>query len=144
MEAAVPLELPVGHLDHHLQCPTVQVAMYETLMTTWTNQALKSGCQRPLLLHNLLIIPCLIVAARFSFQSKSSNTLRPPSITPSSSGHFTTVMVLSTGPGSGSSTSSRTLCFRISTISSSVTCWWWGVQQLEVIFSTVFTNSRLI
>jgi hypothetical protein len=26
-EAAVPLELPVGHLDHHLQCPTVQVAM---------------------------------------------------------------------------------------------------------------------
>jgi hypothetical protein len=36
-------------------------------------------------------------------------------MTPSSSGHFTTVMVLSMGPGSGSSTSSRTLCFRIST-----------------------------
>ena len=37
------LELWAGHLDCRPQCPTVQVAMHESLKMTWSNQALKSG-----------------------------------------------------------------------------------------------------
>jgi len=36
-------ELRAGHVEHHLQCPTIWVAMQESLKVIWRNQALKSG-----------------------------------------------------------------------------------------------------
>lgn len=68
-----------------------------------------------LLTTSKLTIPCLAVAARCSFQSVSSNTLMPATVSPSHSVNFDTVMVLSLG-----SASSGALCFRISTIWSRV------------------------
>ena len=69
----------VGLLDHHLQCPTRQVTMVESL--TRRNQALNSGktktssLQNPLIASkqaSILIIPCLVVA-RCSFESVFSD-----------------------------------------------------------------------
>ena len=61
-----------------------------------------------------LIIPCLVLAAGCSFESVSSNTLKPVSLSPSPSVNLETVMVLSSG--SSFSASSRALCFRMSVI----------------------------
>jgi hypothetical protein len=47
-QAAFPSELQAGHPDHHLQCPTAQVAIRESLKTTWRNQAMKSAETKPL------------------------------------------------------------------------------------------------
>jgi len=33
-EEAFLLDLKAGHLDHHLQCPAIQVAMRESLQLT--------------------------------------------------------------------------------------------------------------
>jgi hypothetical protein len=37
------LELQEGHLDHHRQCPSIQVAIRKSLNFTWRDQTLKSG-----------------------------------------------------------------------------------------------------
>jgi hypothetical protein len=44
---------------------------------------------------------------------------------------FETVMVLPLGSGSGSSISLRTLCFRISSVSSSISFWSWQFSNLQ-------------
>ena len=38
-----PLHMLAGHMDHHPQCPEVQVAMKGSLKVTYRNQAMKSS-----------------------------------------------------------------------------------------------------
>jgi hypothetical protein len=61
---------------------------------------------------SILTVPCLVVAACCLFQSMSSTTLMPASISPSTSANFKTVTVLSLRLGPGSSASWRAPCFR--------------------------------
>jgi len=83
--------------------------------------------KRPVLLHilltvNILVFPCLVVAAR----SLSASMISSPSV------NFETVTVFSSCLGSGSSHLSRALCFRNSTASSSVSSRWPELSNLQI------------
>ena len=83
---------------------------------------------------SVLTVPYPVAAARCPFQSLSSNTLMPTSVTPRHSVNFNTVTVLSLGISSGHSAPSRPLCFRISTR-------WSGVSSCSWEFSNSKTSS---
>lgn len=102
----------------------IQVVMHKSLKMTWRNQKLNSGGTKissspsefHLLVgsknpHNSLSSCCCCC----SYESVSSNTLMPASVSPSPSVNSETIMVLSLGLGSVSSASSGVLCFGIST-----------------------------
>jgi hypothetical protein len=42
-QEALAIVQQAGHLNHHLQCQTTEVAMRELLKMAWRNQAMKSG-----------------------------------------------------------------------------------------------------
>jgi hypothetical protein len=107
-------EMEDGRRDHPRRCRTVEVEC--TILWRLFQETKPWSLARQiyfLLLQNHLIapiinnIPCLFVSARCSFQSVSSNTPMPGSISPSPSNNWCS--------GSISSASSRTLCVRIST-----------------------------
>ena len=111
-------DLEVIHMDFHLHCPSVQMAMHEALKKTCRNEELSPARQRPdLLLQNLCIEDknphnslsrCY---CRPLFESVSSNTFFGASSIPSLSVNFENAVVF---PSGSSTSSSRALCFRIS------------------------------
>ena len=109
------LELWAGHLDCCPQCPTVQVAMHESLKMIWRNQAQKSRETATVLHLNFFIASNHPVHSLSdfccSFQSISSNKMMPDSLNPWPSVNFKTLMVLSFDSDSDSSTYSTPLCF---------------------------------
>jgi hypothetical protein len=138
---ARPLDLKAGRRGYHLQRPTVEVAMHESLKMNSRNQVLKSGDTKTFPsaweLHSKQALSqflVTVVAARCPIQLTSSNTLMPASVPPSPSGNFNTVMVLSLGSGSGQSSPSRPLGFRISTRRSGMSSVSWEIKKYETGF----------
>ena len=80
---------------------------------------------------SILTVPCPVADARCPFQSLSSNTFMPTSVTPSPSVTFNNVTALSSGSRSGHSAPSRPVCFRISTRWSGVSSWSWEFSNLK-------------
>jgi hypothetical protein len=122
----------------HFQCLAVQVVMQVSLKMTWRNHSLKSGETDLFFTFRIssqqavfLTVPYPVAAARCSFQSLSTNTLMPASVSPNHSAKFQTVTVLSLGSGSGSSAFWKALRFRISKVWSSVSYWSWEFSDLK-------------
>ena len=68
---ALHLEQLAGHMDHHLRCPSTQMAMQESLKMISININRRLATNKPLfLLQNVLIVP-LVVSLHRSFHSMS-------------------------------------------------------------------------
>ena len=132
------LELQACHLDHNIRCPAIELAIHESLKMTWRNETLKSG-EWDLFFNfriysqqaNILTIPCPVAAACCKFQSLSSDTLMPASVSPSHSANFQTVTVLSSGSGSGSSAPSYAFYLWIPTVWSRASYCSWKFSVLN-------------
>jgi hypothetical protein len=76
--------MQAGHLNQNHECPTVQAAMQESLQMTLRNETIKSGgtnnssspSEFPTHKAHILVFPCPVIAARYSFQSLSSFSLK--------------------------------------------------------------------
>ena len=76
MEVALSCVVLGSDVDHHLQCPAIQLAMQEFLKMILRNPALKTGRDEALFFcrrissqqASILIIPFLVVVARRVFQ----------------------------------------------------------------------------
>jgi len=144
----LPFQLKVAQLDHQHHCPTVEVAIHESLQITWINEALHSGgrsassspSEFPRIKHTSSYFPVQLMLFAARSTHFSHYALKTGSVSPRHSFNLKTVTAHSSDLGSGSSASSKAFCFWIGTLLSSVSFWRWEVGNSKTNTASLCAN----